>query len=161
MDYIKVIVAAFIGGVIAFMLFLMFAPKQADMPAGATAAVDASTITNQFVFTKGIQIGTTATNRTLLNGVIATTCTGIVYASLGATTTAPIDCAVTGALTSAKFVSLHLPSGLPPAGINRNLIVSGGFASSTAGYITAYITNITGAATSSYPLATTSMQVLV
>lgn len=104
---------------------------------------------------------TLGSSGTALTNIIATTCTGIVYASLGATTTAPIDCAVTGALTTAKAVILELPSGQPAAGIVRNLIVTGGHASSTAGYVTANITNLTGTATTSYAQATTSMKVLV
>lgn len=161
MNYIKVIIGAFIGGVIALMLFLMFAPKP-EMPSGAVASGDASTITNQFVFTKGLQIGTTATNRTLINGVIATTCTGIVYASLNATTTAAFDCAVTGALTTAKFVDFGAAVS-PTLGnsFSNSIVLWGGHASTTAGYVSGYITNLTNVATSSYPQATTSIPVLV
>lgn len=110
------------------------------------------------VFNSTFSLGT---NGTSLNGIIATTCTGIVYASLAATTTAPIDCAVTGTLTTAKVVVLSLPNERVAAGNALNLIVFGAHASSTPGYITAYVTNLLGVATTSYAQATTSMPVLV
>ncbi len=97
---------------------------------------------------------------TAINGIIATTCTGIVYASLAATTSQAIDCAVTGALSSAKSVTLGAPANLQ-SGNYGSLVIWGGHASSTAGYVEGYITNLTGQATTSYPLATTSIPVLV
>ncbi len=96
---------------------------------------------------------------TALTNIIATTCTGIVYAALAATTTRPIDCAVTGALTSAKFVGFGTPAGMQTG--NLGLIISGGHASSTTGYVTGYISNFGANSTSSYPLATTSIPVIV
>lgn len=106
------------------------------------------------------KLGSTGTT---LNSVITGTCTGIVYSSLAATTTQPIDCAVTGALTTAKSVSLGAPvmNGLDGGSIYGNLLIWGGHASTTAGYVEAYITNLTGVATTSFAQATTSIPFLV
>jgi hypothetical protein len=103
---------------------------------------------------------TVSSTGTTINGIIATTCTGIVYASLAATTSQAIDCAVTGALTSAKSVTLGAPANLQ-SGNYGGLVIWGGHASTTAGYVEGYITNLTGQATTSYALATTSIPVLV
>jgi hypothetical protein len=114
-------------------------------------------ITNPFWFKNTVKVGA---NGTAVSGVIATTCDATVYASLGATSTAKFDCPVTGALTTAKAVSFGSLA-TAQTGNYGNLIIWGGRASSTAGYVSGFITNLTGQATSSYALATTSIPVLI
>lgn len=120
-----------------------------DEIVGAVAAVDATTATNQRVFIRGVQIGTTATNRSLVSGLQFGSCGLIVNGSISATSTKNYDCAVTGVVSTDKVYALTLASSTPAGG---GVFVVGANASSTAGFITVTVTNLTGA---SYNPATT------
>ncbi len=90
---------------------------------------------------------------TAITRVLHGTCTLTSYASLAATSTTWHDCAVTGATTADRVVF-----GAPyTIQATSNLMYVNPRASSTAGYIGVEIYNNTGAATTSYPLATTSV----
>jgi hypothetical protein len=93
------------------------------------------------------------------------TCTGIVYAALATST--PIDCAVTGALTTDTQIDWSIPRSGSTNGSAFGL--TDVRASTTAGYITGRIFQIGNTAgavygvnsTSSFPLATTSMPYII
>ncbi|MGF6428218.1 hypothetical protein [Bradyrhizobium elkanii] len=115
---------------------------------------------SQETFKKGFQVGDRGTP--ISGPVLATTCTAIVYASLGATSTQAFSCPVSGALTTAKVVTFGGKAG-SFTGVSSlgNFVIWGGHASSTANYVEGYITNLSGAATSSYSQATSSIPVFV
>lgn len=133
--------------------------------AGGDFESDVAAVVNSTLNVTGLStFGTikVSSSGTTLNGIISTTCNITVYASLSATTTQSFDCPVTGALTTAKFVGVGATvTQNPGSSIANNLVLWGGHASTTAGFVSGYITNLTGIATSSYPLATTSVPVLV
>jgi hypothetical protein len=91
--------------------------------------------------------------------VIDTTCTGIAYGSLAASSSRQMDCAVAGVLPGDRVqVDLPLAANIGPS---YNFDIGGQGASSTAGYVSYWLNNMTGAATSSYSQATTSVHVSV
>lgn len=103
--------------------------------------------------TDGLKVGS---NGSTNQEIKSTTCTlATTELPLEATSTDAFTCAITGVNTGDQvFVSL-------PSNSGSNL---GGFvvdsATAGSGTITVGITNLTGAATSSFPLATTTVQVL-
>ena len=92
--------------------------------------------------------------------VIDTTCNAIVYGStIAASSSAFADCPVTGILSTDRVdATLALGSSIPPS---FNFSLQGAGASTTAGYARFSIFNSTGAATSSYKQATTSVHIQV
>lgn len=103
-------------------------------------------------------------NGTAITALQFGTCNGITYNSLATST--PIECAVTGALTTDSNVLMWLPNQqTDSAAVYSAFGITGGGASTTAGYIRARIFQLgsfTGlAATTSYPLATTSIRYLI
>lgn len=166
---IGIVVAAIAGVILGAMFFhSQSAPVAGAINNGAAVQNYPYWFTNGFYGGSSQQFSvdssgamTLGSSGTKLSSVIATTCTGIVYASLTGTSTQSFDCAVTGALTTAKFVGISIPNGATYLSTNAGIIVWGGHASTTAGYVSGYITNLSGVATSSYAQATTSMPVLV
>lgn len=118
-------------------------------------AANVTTFTNPLIFSSstGVKFSTSGT---AVVGVNFGTCTAIVYASLAATSSQRADCVATGAASGDKVIVM-LPQAAR-ASANDNFIIAGASASSTAGYISFNLYNMTGVATSSYPLATTSVQ---
>jgi hypothetical protein len=120
-----------------------------ELPITTTGTSTSATTTSS-----GFQVGT----GTIVSKFLTGTCNAISYAALSATSTLLHDCAVTG-VSSGDKVFVTLP--------NTKTSTFGGFsvsnagASSTANYISFHILNLTGAATSSYVGATTSVQYLV
>lgn len=105
--------------------------------------------------TGGLTLGASGT---ALSQVIDTTCTAIAYTSLAATSSQQLDCPVTGAVSTDRVLVA-----LPLAASNAALgfTIGGAAASTTAGYVSFRLYNLTGAATSSYAQATTSVHVIV
>lgn len=106
---------------------------------------------------------TVGDNGTKINELKATTCNlSTTQLPLEATSTDVFYCAVTG-VASGDLVWVQLPSDNGQVGLSTGGGV--GFqttyavASSTAGYIEVGIGNLTGAASSTFPLATTSVRV--
>lgn len=104
----------------------------------------------------GIHVGP---NGSSLVQIIDTTCTATVYASLAATSSQPFDCPVTGIIAGDRVTMQLLPGA--DIGPSYNFSAIGAGASSTSGYARGIIYNLTGAATSSYSQATSSVHVTV
>src|SRR5947209_2044329 len=75
---------------------------------------------------------TVGASGTALSQVIDTTCTGIAYAALAASSSARLDCAVTGVVSTDR-VAVVLP--LAASNGASSFAVAGAAASSTAGYV--------------------------
>jgi hypothetical protein len=124
---------------------------------GGMSNVDGLTITPT-ESTDGLKVGP-ASSATLNTKIISGTCTLTSYAAISATSTQLHNCAITGVVTSGDRILVELPGGTAlqgPGGFG-SLVVAGATASSTAGNISVGILNLTGAATTSYPLASTSV----
>lgn len=118
---------------------------------GVTGATSLSTASSTgLVKVESFNVGVGTNISRVLHGV----CNLTSYAAISATSTAWHDCAVTG-VTTADRVFIQIPQTGASYG---GLVVATSRASSTAGYIGADIFNLTGAATSSYTLATTSAE---
>lgn len=120
--------------------------------------------TSAFLGTTGtFQVG--STNSTIA-GIQFGTCTGITYATLATST--PINCAVTGALSTDTNVLMWLNT-QQAGNDNTPFGITGGTGSTTNGFIVGrifQIGNLNGTtpgftATTSYPLATTSIRYLI
>lgn len=100
------------------------------------------------------------TNGTRLGPIISTTCNLIQSAagSHAATTTKEYLCAITG-VSASDYVSAVLPQGAYAASYG-GFGIAGAYATTT-GFVGVQVINLTGTATSSFPLATTSVQVYV
>lgn len=115
----------------------------------------------------GLQVGTNCNSSgstcggTTISQLLSGTCNAISYSSLSASSTLRVDCAVTGVVSGDKvFVSLPVSNkaGALNVGANGIVLAGGAAASSTSGYISFDLFNASGAATSSYPQASTSVQ---
>lgn len=105
-----------------------------------------------------IKVG--GTNGTRVGPIISTTC-NLIQSSAGshaATTTKEYFCAITG-VSASDYVSAVLPQGAYAASYG-GFGIAGAYATTT-GFVGVQVINLTGTATSSFPLATTSVQVYV
>lgn len=103
------------------------------------------------------------TNGSRVGPVIATTCTLLANNTIAATSTGPVDCAVTG-VVAGDVVFASLATTTATGAFNTaNYIVASAMASTTSGFVTLRIYNGTGA--SAIPAATSgvgsSTQILV
>lgn len=106
-------------------------------------------------FPHGVTVGDQAYTPTNLALLKAGTCNAAMAASLAATSSGAATCTVTGALTG-DIVNVQLPQAGAIASGYGGFIVSG--TKATTDTITFNVFNQTGAATGSFPLATTSVQ---
>lgn len=166
MDYIKTIAGGLLGGMLVLGFFLAFdqsVPSVPQQALGSALAGNATTLTNQFVFTSGVQIGTTTTNRSTISGMQFGTCTAVMVSttSLGTNQSAGFVCSATGVAANDN-VRITLPAGAgaafgAPSSPNGGFVLGGAVATST-GIIGFTVTNLTGSASSSFAQATTSVQ---
>ena len=108
---------------------------------------------------KGVKIGANGGD---INELKSTTCTlSTTQLPLEATSTDVFYCAIDG-VASGDQVFVSLPSDNGAEGVSNfsGFMLGYAKASSTAGYIEVGISNFSGVATSTFPLATTSVQVL-
>ena len=106
-------------------------------------------------YPNGVTIGKPLYSPTNIALVKVGTCNASMAAALAATSSGAATCTVAGALAG-DIVDVNLPQAGVLAGVYGGFIVSGGVA--TTDGITFSIFNYTGAATSSFALATTSVQ---
>ena len=133
----------------------------AAFPAGAPPTVYTSLATTQFQVPYNQNQSLAGTP---VSGILFGTCTAINYSSsFPATSTLQMDCAVpnmpASSTPSQVDVSLSVQttaSGQPINGYG-GIVVQGASASSTAGFITFDLLNLTGAATSQFKSATSSV----
>lgn len=95
-------------------------------------------------FGKGLQLtdANLGTRGTILKMIKTGTCTLITYGTISATSTGSVDCAITG-VRPGDLVDLNLAASTTLA---SQYAVKSSQASSTAGYATAQLINLTGAA---------------
>lgn len=104
----------------------------------STGAVTTSGgVNNTGTFTQG-------SSGTAITQIIATTCTILANSSIAATSTGSADCAVTGVQAGDKVVDVTLATTTPVT--NLGIQIVGANASSTAGWVTFKLLNLTGAA---------------
>lgn len=108
-------------------------------------------------FGNGLYIGEVSGTSDLLEKVVTTSCNAsTTELPLEATSTDAFSCTITGARSGDNvYVSLPYTSD-----VSGGLILSGR-ATASSDTITFGVTNLSGAATSSFPLATTSVQVTI
>lgn len=97
-------------------------------------------------------------NGSTLNEIKSTTCNLSTTATSLASSTSPFQCAITG-IASGDQVFVTLPYGNSMSGLG-GIAMRYAVASTTAGFIEVGLFNASGVATTSYALATTSVQVL-
>lgn len=105
-------------------------------------------------FPHGVTIGAPGSSPTNLALVQAGTCNATMAATLVATSSGAATCTVTGALAG-DIVAVQLPQAGAIASVFGGFLVSG--TKATTDTITFNIFNETGVATTSFPLATTSV----
>lgn len=119
----------------------------------ATACTDGYTcFTNVEVQGNQVTDGTTqmGSSGTAISKVLTGTCTLLANFSIAATSTRDVDCAVTGVVEGDKvFLSLSTTTG---NGIASQYSIVGTHASTTSGFVTAKLLNLTG--TAATPAAT-------
>lgn len=145
MDYLKQNLVSIVTLVVLVSSLLLGGNKAPVL--GNVAAVDATNATNQRVFTRGVQIGTTATNRNLVSGLQFGSCALIVPGTIAATTTRNVDCAVTGVVSTDTVLSAVISSSTYSGSLitgSGGVIAISARASSTAGFITVTLLNLTG-----------------
>ena len=79
---------------------------------------------------------------------------------VAATSSFPLDCAVTGAVSGDKFVSLYLPTTANnvAAGKTDYFVILNSYSSSTSGFITANVLWLGASATNSFAQASTTLK---
>lgn len=163
-DFIKIAFGGIVGGLVGAIIALTAgAPAQPTPTALGSINHATSTITNPFAFTEGFAVGPTASTRSKVSNLQFGTCnlSQMSPGSFSATTTAVFYCAATG-ISAGDNVRVDLAAG---AGVNSGGAGSpqGGFAAisayaTTTGILAVEIVNFTGAATTSFPQATTSAE---
>jgi len=136
---------------------MLFGGSTVDLGA---AVRDVTTISNTWKFNPGtLQLGPNGATITELK---STTCTlSTTQLPLEATSTDVFYCAITGVASGDQvFVSLPSDNGAEGVANFSGFMLSYARASTTAGYIEVGLSNFSGVATSTFPLATTSVQVL-
>lgn len=142
MNKIKLLIVAVVA-LAALGLGLAFltgndAPRSGAVVTSTTQAIQKAA--GFIAGTSGIKFGTSGSTVTQL---LVGTCNLISDASIAATSTAAVDCAVTGSVAGDKvFVSLATTT----PSTNLGWRITGANASSTSGYITVKLMNLTGAA---------------
>lgn len=139
-----------IAGIVISVLFSAVFIANGDKVGGVYSQVSN-------VFGTGVYVGEVGGNSELLEKVVTTTCNAsTTELPLEATSTDAFSCTITGA-RSGDNVSVSLPYTSDLYGG----IVTSGRATATTDTITFGVTNLSGVATTSFPLATTSVQVTI
>lgn len=118
------------------------------LPHGA-AGPTTSGITTGTNFKYGISVGSAPSlgaNPTNFSKVLAGTCTLIMGAqTITASTTKPFDCAITGVVSGDIVVNAMWATTTIPSFASNGYAIVGGYSSTTSGYITLLVSNLTGA----------------
>lgn len=149
------------GVVVAIVLAItgLFFPKVISNLAAPSLVESKTTVLTQLGVTDGLIVGTSGSG---ISQLISGTCNLISYTpTLSATSSLVYGCAATG-VQSTDRVFVTAPksnTGVGAVGLTiGGIVIRGASASTTSGFIEVELANFTGAATSSFPNATTSIQ---
>lgn len=132
------------GGIlIAVVLAIVGIVSPVASPSGETPQAGASTPGTRFPH--GVTIGLPANSPTNLSKVVVATANAIgMDASQAATTTASYDYAVTGVVSTDFVTSVMLSTTTQATLLTSNWVVASAKASTTAGFVTVRLVNLTG-----------------